>query len=160
MSMKPLLIFFFLLILVLHTDLRPLDLDSLRKDTIEVSVEGAVKDAGTITMHRYDTVGDILDIVEPDEDADLTAVNRNTIVNDHDVIVIPVQSEEQAGMKISVNQGNAEDLMNLPGIGKKTAEQIIEYREQNGFFQSPEDLLRVKGIGEKKLEKFIDFITL
>ena len=111
-------------------------------------------------MHRYDTVGDILDIVEPDEDADLTAINRNMIVNDHDVIVIPEQSEEKAVMKISVNQGDVEDLMNLPGIGKKTAEQIIEYREQNGLFQSPEDLLRVKGIGEKKLEKFIDCITL
>lgn len=158
--MKPLLIFIFLLVIILQTDLKPLDLDSLQKDTIEVSVEGAVKDSGTITMHRYDTVGDILDIVEPDEDADLTAINRNMIVNDHDVIVIPEQSEEKAVMKISVNQGDVEDLMNLPGIGKKTAEQIVEYREQNGLFQSPEDLLRVKGIGEKKLEKFIDCITL
>ena len=32
--MKPLLIFIFLLVIILQTDLKPLDLDSLQKDTI------------------------------------------------------------------------------------------------------------------------------
>jgi competence ComEA-like helix-hairpin-helix protein len=56
------------------------------------------------------------------------------------------------GRRISLNTASARDLELLPGIGPKTAEKIISWREHHGWFSSPEDLLRVKGVGPKTLE--------
>jgi competence protein ComEA len=55
--------------------------------------------------------------------------------------------------KININTATAKQLTLLPGIGKKTAEIIIEHRTQNGNFVAVDDLLKVKGIGKKTLEK-------
>ena len=44
-------------------------------------------------------------------------------------------------------------LSQLPGIGQKTAKNIIEYRKKVGSFSKAEDLLNIKGIGKSKLEK-------
>lgn len=61
---------------------------------------------------------------------------------------------------ISVNKATAEELTQLPGIGIKTAEKIIEYRKAHGRFNSVNELLEVKGIGEKKLEKIKKIIFI
>jgi competence protein ComEA len=61
--------------------------------------------------------------------------------------------------KVNINTATAEQLQELPGIGKKVAERIIEYREKNQF-EKPEDLMQVKGIGAKKYEKIKDLITV
>jgi len=51
---------------------------------------------------------------------------------------------------ININKASLEELILLPGIGKKTALEIIEFRNSQGLFSSPEDLVRVKGIGPAK----------
>ena len=55
--------------------------------------------------------------------------------------------------KIDINSASASELKKFPGVGKKTAEKIIEYRDANGPFASCDDLTKVKGIGKKTLEK-------
>jgi competence protein ComEA len=51
---------------------------------------------------------------------------------------------------IDVNTATTQELDTLPGIGPKTAQAILEYRETYGKFSSPEDLMNVPGIGPKK----------
>lgn len=58
-------------------------------------------------------------------------------------------SADKADNKININTAAAEELDRLKGIGEKTAEAIIEYREETPF-ESIEDIMNVKGIGEKK----------
>jgi competence protein ComEA len=58
-----------------------------------------------------------------------------------------------------VNTAGAAELMDLPGIGEKKAQAIIEYRNSNGMFRSLSDLGEVKGIGPKMLEKLESEIT-
>ena len=60
----------------------------------------------------------------------------------------------------SFNTADEKELDKLPGIGPAMAKRIIEYRTENGAFQSPEEIKRVKGIGDAKYEKMKDKIVL
>jgi competence protein ComEA len=54
---------------------------------------------------------------------------------------------------INVNTASLAQLALLPGVGKKKAAAIMEYRTKNGNFKSVDDLVNVKGIGQKMLQK-------
>lgn len=64
------------------------------------------------------------------------------------------------GERININTASASDLVRLPGIGEKRAEDIILYREEHGPFRIVEELTNVSGIGEKTLLGLIDYITV
>jgi len=65
-----------------------------------------------------------------------------------------------AAAPINLNTATASQLDALPGVGKATAERIVEYRQKNGGFKKPEDLMNVKGIGEKSFLKLKPYITV
>ena len=67
---------------------------------------------------------------------------------------------DDASGKISINKASYEELITLPGIGSKTAERIIEYRNTYGPFWTLEDIKNVKGIGDKKYAKLKEYITI
>jgi competence protein ComEA len=50
---------------------------------------------------------------------------------------------------VDLNSASVGELESLPGIGRRTAERIIEYRQKSGGFKKIEELMNVKGIGEK-----------
>lgn len=61
---------------------------------------------------------------------------------------------------LNLNSATIDQLETLPGIGRKTAERIIEYRTKNGGFKRIEDLMNVKGIGEKSFLKLKPLIAV
>ena len=61
---------------------------------------------------------------------------------------------------VNINTANEAELMTLNGIGEKKAQTILTYREENGLFMKVEDLLNIPGIGEKTLENLKPYITV
>lgn len=73
----------------------------------------------------------------------------------------PAQPAASAPARPAVNLNTAtlEQLETLPGIGRKTAERIVEYRTKSGSFKRIEELMNVKGIGEKSFLKLKPLIV-
>lgn len=61
---------------------------------------------------------------------------------------------------VNLNTASAVQLEALPGIGKATAERIVEYRQKSGGFKKTEDLMNVRGIGEKNFLKLKPLVTV
>ncbi|WP_337032770.1 helix-hairpin-helix domain-containing protein [Paenibacillus illinoisensis] len=70
----------------------------------------------------------------------------------------PVQDIDNG--KIDVNTAPASKLTELPGIGEKKAQAIIDYRNAHGPFTKVSDLTKVKGIGMKMLEKMAPYVQI
>ena len=67
----------------------------------------------------------------------------------------PVFALEQ----VNLNTATIEQLVQLKGIGEKTAQKIIDYRNMHQF-TSVDELAQVKGIGEVLLGKLHDQLTV
>ena len=65
-----------------------------------------------------------------------------------------------AGAPVNLNTATMTQLEALPGIGKSTAERILEYRQKNGGFKKIEELMNVQGIGEKNFLKLKPQLTV
>jgi competence protein ComEA len=63
-------------------------------------------------------------------------------------------------MPVQINRAAAEDLTLIPGIGPRTAEAIVVYRDAHHGISSVEELNTVPGIGEKKLNAILPYILI
>ncbi|KAF3981571.1 MAG: helix-hairpin-helix domain-containing protein [Methylococcales symbiont of Hymedesmia sp. n. MRB-2018] len=75
------------------------------------------------------------------------------------IILLAILSFNVTAKPVNVNSADAKTLSeSLVGIGQKKAEAIVQYRTDNGAFESLNDLTNVKGIGEKTAEENADDI--
>ena len=107
---------------------------------------------------------------KPAENKPAPSINGNTAtVEEPQTSPSPVSNQGPSEQKqkqppkdkpvpLNINTATVEELQEFPGIGPKTAQRIVEYREQHGNFTSVDALMEVKGIGEKTLEKLKPFI--
>lgn len=63
-----------------------------------------------------------------------------------------------ARFEVDVNAADLPELTQLPGIGPKLAQRIVDSRESDGPFIENDDLLRVRGIGRKTLDKLHPYL--
>jgi competence protein ComEA len=80
--------------------------------------------------------------------------------------VLPVSAEEAAPARttvsgqLNINTATQQELAMLPGIGMKTAANIISYRQEHGPFATVDELQNVNGVGKKTLDKFRNNCTV
>ncbi len=65
-----------------------------------------------------------------------------------------------AAAKVDLNTATGEELESLPRVGPRTAELIIQYREQHDGFEKIEELMNVRGIGETTFLRLRSLITV
>jgi len=98
-------------------------------------------------------------VVKAAKDHFYTGTDQITLIGTNEDVVdfyagLGKKDIEFAG-KVDINTAGIEELKSLPGIGEKTAEKIINKRNELGSFNSVEDLMLVPGIGSKTLKKII-----
>jgi competence protein ComEA len=144
-----------------------------------VEVVGAVNAAGVYALPRSSRVMDAIAAAGGlRDDAEGNAVSLARALVDGEKVLVPVQGDatpelvREAGLirpgdgceagtyLIPINTATVADLEELPGIGPKTAQAIVDYRSAHGPFRSLEEILEVKGIGEVTLERIRDLISL
>ena len=152
------------------------------ENSVTVHVCGAVQKEGVYTLPAGSRIRDAVDAAGGfAQGADTEWLNLAARLEDEWQICVPTKDEaeelramqlkeasgrsdqsdqqKENGGKISLNKASREELMKIPGIGEKKAQSIIEYREQNGRFESIEDLMKVPGIKEASFQKLKEYIT-
>ena len=144
-----------LTILFQSVDVENMDLEEKKK--ISVEIKGEVEKQGVYEMDLGSTLEDLLKSAKPYPDADLSSFSLQKRLHHLELVVVKKKEEKKL---VSINSAGIEELTTLPGIGKTTAQKIIDYRQEKGSFLSLEELMNVKGIGKSKYEKIKGSITL
>lgn len=66
----------------------------------------------------------------------------------------------ERGPVVYLNQATRYDLMTLPYVGPRLADQILHYRDSNGGFRDLSELKRIPGVGAKTLQTWNGLIAL
>lgn len=61
---------------------------------------------------------------------------------------------------VNLNNASVAQIAALPGIGPKTADLVVQYRQKNGPFKKIEEIMNVRGIGEKSFLRIKDRLTV
>ena len=62
--------------------------------------------------------------------------------------------------RIILNLATVDDLVRLPGIGRKRAKAIVALRQRLGKFRRLRDLLRIRGIAYRSLRRLKPHVLL
>lgn len=117
------------------------------------SVSDALKTAGIVDAGIFDR--EILDTeLSTGKSIEIKSEGRP------DITEMSSATKLMLGIPIDLNQASSRDLILVPGIGEKTAAQIISFRRKNGGFKSLEDLMKIRGIKEKKFAQLRKYFSV
>ncbi len=159
--------------------------DSENKENINhckivVDIKGAVKAPKEYELQAGSRVRDLIEIAGGlTPEADEEKIYFSKILEDEQCIKIykigeevldseiEAEGQQEKGTgaidskgKININKATVEELMTIPGIGQVQAQSIVDYRNENGKFNSIDELTNITGIGVKTLEKLRDKVDI
>ena len=133
---------------------------SIVKDAI-VMAGGLTADADAVVVNQALRLqdGDHIHVPVVGETAEVPTIIRSEVVR---TVEAPESgsSSGSVGALININTASQGELESLPGIGPALAQNIIDYRETTGPFETIEDIMKVSGIGTAKFGAMQDLITV
>ena len=155
---------------------------SEESEFLTVDVKGAVKNPGIYQLKKTSRINDAIQKAGGlTTDADSKSINLAQKLTDEAVVYVATVGENatsvasgtgqsstsgtskvasQKGNKVNLNTADLSELQTIFGIGQKRAQDILDYREANGKFNSVDDLKNVSGVGAKTLEKLKEYVTV
>ena len=70
------------------------------------------------------------------------------------------QAQDAPRLIVNINTATRTELIQVPKIGEKMAERIVDFRKANGPFSRIEDIMNVKGMGEKTFFAIRPYLTV
>lgn len=144
---------------------------------IIIHIYGCVVDEGIVELTEGARINDAINSAGGSTlDADLSRINLAYQLKDGEKVYVPSINDEEnieaitsssydssdsssSGL-ININTATQSELETLNGIGPSTALKIIQFRKDNGKFDSIEDLKNVPGIGDSKFNGIKDSICV
>lgn len=146
--------------------------DTEEMKEIKVYITGEVKKQGVYSASENDRICDIVDMAGGFTDkADIESVNMAEHIKDEQHIIIgnvdehidksenSIQNNKKDNL-IDINTADKDELKKLSGIGDVLAQNIIDYRENNGPFKTIDEIKNVSRIGSKLFEKLKSHIKV
>lgn len=133
-----------------------------------IGITGYVVSPGNYLLDENSTMADLIEKAGGVTDkADTRAYLPEAIVEKNVQYYIPprynptdICSVEEI-QKVNINSfTDEEDLTYIDGIGTSISKAIIEYRDENGLYQTIESLMNVSGIGNSTYNKLRNYVIL
>ncbi|OWZ83938.1 helix-hairpin-helix domain-containing protein [Natranaerobius trueperi] len=149
--------------------------DEKNTQKVVVYISGAVSTPGVFTLPEGSRVYQGIEMAGgKNEDALTEFLNLAALLQDGMHIHIPSEGEDmdqvnddinmtfyqEENSLINVNTANNNLLESLPGIGTVRAQNIIDYRENNGIFSTTDQIMEVNGIGQGIFSEIKELITV
>ena len=143
----------------------------------KVYITGEVKNQGVIELEEGDRIADAIEKAGGQtEQASLKNVNLAYQLEDGQKIYIPNVNDNETEIiddgasgvvddttnqtVVNINKADETELQSLNGIGESLATSIVQYRKENGKFETIEDLKNVPGLGDSKFENIKEYIKV
>jgi competence ComEA-like helix-hairpin-helix protein len=75
-------------------------------------------------------------------------------------LAVTAQKKTPPAHPPDLNVANVKELQQVPGIGPKTGQAIVDFHQKSGRFRRVEDLLAIKGISQGKLDKMRPYLKV
>lgn len=149
---------------------------NMESKKIIVHISGCVVNEGIVELSEGARINDAINSAGGYTlDADLNKLNLAYPIKDGEKIYVPsINDDEDISTLLSsspsansnnsnlinINTATQAELETLSGIGPSTALKIIQYRKDNGDFDSIEDIKNVPGIGDSKFNNIKNSICV
>ena len=67
---------------------------------------------------------------------------------------------KRPAFSVDLNSATLQELISIPGIGPVTAQKILDYRWENGFFKDVSQLKDIYGIGDVRYQKLAPYFRI
>lgn len=142
---------------VQEPQVQPAEEATLETDWV-VEVKGEVAKPGVYSVSVGARVVDVIERAQGFTSlADTSSIALSQVLQDGQVIdVKPFATLDS--LRIDINSASMSELLALPGFGPAKAQDVLDYRNANGAFQTIDEIKNVKGIGDATFAAIQDLI--